>query len=113
MDVELELLTDQVLEELRMVMEDNPNMTEDEAIDWAWELADSWAPTANYDVLMLAANNLSLIGYRPVLRNRATPVEVARAAVFDYLKKVVYSEWHGHQQVLERKFADCTQSTTP
>ena len=96
--VELQLLTNQVVEELRIVMEDNPDMTDEDAVDWAYELADTHTPVYNRVVLELAANNLSLIGYRPVLRNGVTPIEVARAAVFDYLKEIVYSEWHGHQQ---------------
>lgn len=97
-DVELQLLTDQVLEELRILMEENPDMTEEDAIDWAYELADGWTPPYNYDVLMLVANNLELVGYRSVLRNEVTPIEVARAAVFDYLKEILHAEWHGHQQ---------------
>ena len=107
-DIELERLTKDVLEELQIVMEDNPNMTEEDAIDWAYELADAHTPVYNRVVLELAANNLSLIGYRPIPGSGATPVEVARLAVFDYLKEVVYSEWHRLEsktsvQVLERE----------
>ena len=102
MNVQLRLLTDRVLEELHIVMEDNPDMTEDEAVDWAYELADQFTPPYDYDVLMLAVNNLTLIGYRDIPRgvlDATTPVVVvAREAVFDYLIEVVYSEWHGHQQ---------------
>jgi len=101
MDIELERLTEEVTHELHAVMEDNPNMTEEDAIDWAYELADSCTPMFDYDCLMLAVNNLELIAYRDIpagILGDVTPITVVRAAVFDYLKEIVYAEWHGHQQ---------------
>lgn len=97
-DVELEVLTTQVLDALETVIEDNPNMTEEEAVDWIYEIVDSYTPIWDYDVLMLAANNLSLIGLLNIpqgILGDTTPVEVARAAVFEYLKQILYAEWHG------------------
>lgn len=98
-DTELEVLTTQALDELGIVLEDNPNLTEEEAIDWVYEIADNHTPINNFDVLVIASNNLGLVGYRDIpagVLGDITPVEVARAAIFEYLKEILYAERHSH-----------------
>lgn len=92
-------LVDYAKEELRdWYYNDNPQLTDSEGCRICCHFASLSVPSSNYHILILAANNLVEIGTRITHLGEVTPVNVAAAAIYDYLEEALLSEWRYMQE---------------
>lgn len=94
-------LGQQAIDELQDYLKHNPQASEEDVRNWMWEVADYSTPIHNRGILLMAANNLAVIGLRDVENYgqvSITPVKVAQLAIFDYLLDILYDTWHTYER---------------
>ena len=87
-------------EELDEWIKENPG--DDEPHDRIFEIADSWVPIYTYDIIMCAADNISLAVDEPELGpafdGSPTPVNIIAANIFEYIEAALWEYFEDHKE---------------
>jgi len=86
-------------EELLEWITENPD--DDEPHDRIFEIADSYVPVYNYDLLQWASENLDFAVDKPELGpafdGSPTPINIIAANIFEYIESELWEYWHNER----------------
>ena len=107
MTTRLEELENDAIQELKEWAIDN---YPDDPSDVINEIADSYVPVYNHDILRLAVDNINLALDEPELGpafdGSSTPINIIAANIYEYIEQALYDAWNNIEEEINDNYGE-------